>query len=393
MALFIKKQWNARRQGCRSPSTASAGDSGLIVSTDPPGNVVPQRSGSSKITGQIQHILEAAASLDRPILSEVVLTESTSLDDSASSAISRMTDLSDTHYVASARSARTNAEASVHSEFPSDVSSDTISDTTTAATSSRGWRSKSCAHKECDRQPSFARDGQQPMRCASHKLDGDTNVKYRSCIVAGCTKRSRFGIRGMRSMHCTNHRQPDEIDPLRPPCRSPGCRVTPTYSPPGTKPVRCTSHKLEGDVNTNRQRCGEENCNGRPCFVNPMTGVRHCLAHFSDGDTGGLRGMCQGRNPGSAVPCRKYATFSTVKGKPLRCKGHRLADDVDVVNKMCEAEGCGKRPSFSPVGGVAKRCKSHALDGDVNVNGKKCCVLNCTTIVGVNRTRCKEHAT
>ncbi|CBN79556.1 conserved unknown protein [Ectocarpus siliculosus] len=324
MALFIKKQWKLRGQGCRSPSTASAGDSGLIVSTDPPGNVVPQRSASSKITGQIQHILEAASSLDRPILSEVVLTESTSLDDSASSAISRMTDLSDTQYVASARSARTNAEASFHS---------------------------------------------------------------------GCTKRSRFGIRGMRSMHCTNHRQPDEIDPLRPPCMSPGCRVTPTYSPPGTKPVRCTSHKLEGDVNTNRRRCGEENCNGRPCFVNPMTGVRHCLAHFSDGDTGGLRGMCQGRDQGSSVPCRKYATFSTVKGKPLRCKGHRLADDVDVVNKMCEAGGCGKRPSFSPVGEVAKRCKSHASDGDVNVNGKKCCVLNCTTNVGVNRTRCKEHAT
>lgn len=115
MALFVKKQWKIRGQGYQSPSTASAGDSGLIVSTDPPGNVVPERSASSKITGQIRHILEAASSLDRPILSEVVLADSTSLDDSASSAISRITDISDTHYVASARSARTNAEASFHS--------------------------------------------------------------------------------------------------------------------------------------------------------------------------------------------------------------------------------------------------------------------------------------
>ncbi|CAM9233722.1 unnamed protein product [Ectocarpus fasciculatus] len=387
MALFVRKQGKLGEKGCGSPSTASAGDSCLIASTDPPGKV-PERSASSKITGQIRHILEAAASIDRPIFSEEVLADPTSLDDSASSAISRTTDLSDTRYVPSVRSVRTNSEASFHS----DISSDTTSSSTAAATSSRRWKSKSCEHKGCDRQPSFARDGEQAMRCASHKRDGDTNVKHRRCIVAGCTKRSRFGMRGMRSIHCTNHRQPDEIDPLRPPCMSPGCRITPTYSPPGTKPLRCTSHKIEGDVNTNRRRCGAKNCNGRPCFVNPMTGVRHCLVHFSHGDTGGLRGMCQSRDPGSTVPCRKYATFSTVKGKPLRCKAHRLADDVDVVNKMCEAEGCGKRPSFSPVGGVAKRCKSHALDGDVNVNGKKCSVLSCTTIVGVNRTRCKEHA-
>lgn len=102
--------------------------------------------------------------------------------------------------------------------------------------------------------------------------------------------------------------------------------------------------------------------------------------------------MCQARDPGSVVPCKKYATFSAVKGTPLRCKDHRLPGDVDVLNKMCEGEGCMKRPSFAAVGGAAKRCKSHALSGDVNVNGRRCAADGCDTIVGVRRKTCKEHS-
>lgn len=84
--------------------------------------------------------------------------------------------------------------------------------------------------------------------------------------------------------------------------------------------------------------------------------------------------MCQARDPGSEAPCRKYATFSKVQSKPLRCKDHRLDDDVDVLNRMCEQAMCLKRPSFAPVGEASKRCKSHALSGDINVNGKRCLV-------------------
>lgn len=154
---------------------------------------------------------------------------------------------------------------------------------------------------------------------------------------------------------------------------------------------RCATHKIANDINTNRQKCGVRNCSERPCFKNAQTGVKHCLKHFTIGDTGGLRGMCQARDPGSEVPCKKYATFSTVKGKPLRCKDHRLDEDVDVLNRMCEADGCMKRPSFSD-GGVAKRCKSHAWNGDVNVNGRRCTAEGCDTIVGVGRKTCKEHS-
>lgn len=154
---------------------------------------------------------------------------------------------------------------------------------------------------------------------------------------------------------------------------------------------RCASHKMDGDINTNRQKCGEPKCTERPCFLNSVTGVKHCRSHFAEGDTGGLRGMCQSRDVGESAPCRKYATFSAVKGRPLRCKDHRLVDDVDVLNKMCEAEGCRKRPSFARAGGVAKRCKSHASDADVNVTGKRCSVPSCDTIVGMRRALCKAH--
>lgn len=154
---------------------------------------------------------------------------------------------------------------------------------------------------------------------------------------------------------------------------------------------RCASHKMDGDINTNRQRCGELRCSERSCFLNGVTGVKHCRSHFAEGDTVGLRGMCQSRDTGSSVPCNKYATFSAVKGRPLRCKDHRLADDVDVLNRMCEAEGCRKRPSFANVRGAAKRCKSHAVGGDVNVTGTRCCVPGCDTIVGLRRVTCKAH--
>lgn len=101
--------------------------------------------------------------------------------------------------------------------------------------------------------------------------------------------------------------------------------------------------------------------------------------------------MCQARDPGREVPCRKYATFSAIPGKPLRCKEHRLPGDADVLNRMCERDACIKRPSFAPAGEVAKRCKSHSLAGDVNVNGKRCLAEGCKTIVGVSKRACKAH--
>lgn len=126
--------------------------------------------------------------------------------------------------------------------------------------------------------------------------------------------------------------------------------------------------------------------------MNYVSGVKYCLKHFSSGDTRGLRGMCQARDPRSEAPCTKYATFSKVRGKPLRCKDHRLIDDVDVVNKMCEQAMCFKRPSFAPEGEVSKRCKSHALSGDVNVNGKRCLAEGCKTFVSIKKKTCKAHA-
>eukprot|EP00752_Nemacystus_decipiens_P003647 g3361.t1 len=239
---------------------------------------------------------------------------------------------------------------------------------------------------------SFGKAGEPPVRCKLHKAEGDINVKNPICIVQGCTSRSRFGKQGSKPVHCKDHREPGEVNPFRPPCVYPGCVVTPTYAEEGRKPARCAKHKKPTDINTNRQRCGERNCRERPCFVNYVTGVKHCLNHFTSGDTGGLRGMCQARDPGSEAPCRKYATFSKVQGKPLRCKDHKLVDDVDVLNKMCEHAMCFKRPSFAPMGEASKRCKSHALSGDINVNGKRCLAVGCKTFVAVKKKTCKAHA-
>eukprot|EP00903_Cladosiphon_okamuranus_P011188 g10557.t1 len=223
-----------------------------------------------------------------------------------------------------------------------------------------------CAADGCQKRPSFAEVGESPARCKLHKAKGDINVKNPICNIQGCFSRSRFGMPGSKPVHCKDHRQPGDINPCRPPCIHPGCTVTPTYGEEGRKPARCAKHKKPNDINTNRQRCGEKDCRERPCFVNYATGVKHCLRHFSSGDTGGLRGMCQARDPDSEAPCRKYATFGEVQGKPLKCKDHKQAEDVDVLNKMCVHTMCFKRPSFAPAGEAARRCKSHALSGDVN---------------------------
>lgn len=82
---------------------------------------------------------------------------------------------------------------------------------TTKATPCRGRKRKQCARDGCFKRPSFARSGENPARCASHKLEHDVNVKHRQCVMPFCTLRCRFGIPGSKPVHCILHRQSGAI--------------------------------------------------------------------------------------------------------------------------------------------------------------------------------------
>lgn len=51
----------------------------------------------------------------------------------------------------------------------------------------RPWPSPNCEELNCFKNPSYGANGTPPLRCASHKIDGDVYVKNQ-CIQLGCSK-------------------------------------------------------------------------------------------------------------------------------------------------------------------------------------------------------------
>jgi hypothetical protein len=69
--------------------------------------------------------------------------------------------------------------------------------------------------------------------------------------------------------------------------------------------------------------------------------------------------------------CPKRATFgfASERGKPRHCSAHKAAGEVDLVHKMCAAEGCTRQAGYGEVGGQAVACRSHKLPQHISVRG------------------------
>lgn len=245
-----------------------------------------------------------------------------------------------------------------------------------------------CSYETCNKAPSFAPEGtKKPLRCGSHKEEGDVNVKHKPCSSPGCRMRARFGPHGSTPTRCSSHKETGDVNLTVRMCEISGCQVSASCHPEGEKPVRCVSHKMEGDVTSSSRSgsCVVSSCNKRALFRGESHGVKHCKDHYdSFTDTGTLHLMCQTKG------CTKHATFGDVKNKALRCSAHKIGTDRDVVNTMCVHEGCGKRPSFAPAGSRAKRCKTHSAEGEMNVIAKRCSAENCAVTVAKG-ARCRRH--
>lgn len=224
-----------------------------------------------------------------------------------------------------------------------------------------------CCYYACGRAPSFAPRGtKKALRCASHRLGSDVNVRHKPCCSPGCARPARYGNHSSTKTRCSSHKTgDDDIDLSVRRCVFPGCPVPASYLPVrvGGKPVRCASHRMEGDVPV--VSCAVSSCNSTALSLNDSSsGVKHCVARFdASTDTGILHLACQTKG------CAWDATHGDVQNKPLRCLRHKSDTDRDVVHAMCGHERCVRRLSFDPAGSEANRCKT---DGDVDVSAKRC---------------------
>ena len=80
----------------------------------------------------------------------------------------------------------------------------------------------------------------------------------------------------------------------------------------------------------------------------------------------------------------------------IRCKTHRLKDQINIYDKTCAVETCTKRPIFNVEGEKkALYCKSHKTDDMVDVKNLKCLECNKRAthgMIGTKGTFCAQHS-
>ena len=147
--------------------------------------------------------------------------------------------------------------------------------------------SKQC--ELCDARPNFANPGQKARFCKTHKEEGMVDVHHKRCEL--CNARPNFANPGgKKGRFCRKHKEPGMVDVEHRRCEL--CDTHVSYGIPGLAASRCAEHKLEGMINPPRSKC--ETCKNLALF-----GIR----------------------------------------KPQRCETHRLAYDVNLVERPCVS--CG----------------------------------------------------
>ena len=262
-----------------------------------------------------------------------------------------------------------------------------------------------CAHNGCNKQPSFAAEGEKAKFCKPHSRPGDVDVVGKRCRVEGCAKRARAVVGG-KTEYCAAHRPEGSVAKVSAKriCREPGCNKYASFGIFWQKPRACAAHALPHEDNCISRRCLAPLESGGDCHKLPSYGPpggkkkRRCAVHREAGDIllgGGKR--CEHPD------CTTQASFGTKATGARFCATHRDKGDTYVRSRKCKADGCEQQPSFAPPGQRPLRCRAHSVAGDVNVVSKRCVHPECQTTPSYGpppptdgeprqRLRCATHA-
>ena len=97
--------------------------------------------------------------------------------------------------------------------------------TSTLASSSKARKpvrksGRLCSHHGCVKRASFARaKGERARWCATHKHEGDVNVRALTCEVESCSKQANFAPKGERAKRCARHKHEGDVNVVGPRCQ------------------------------------------------------------------------------------------------------------------------------------------------------------------------------
>lgn len=137
-----------------------------------------------------------------------------------------------------------------------------------------------------------------------------------------------------------------------------------------------------------RKKCSEQDCDTYPTYGLIKNIPIHCIKHKINDEKDVVNKMCE--------KCKvKQATYGVIKKKPIWCKTCKSDEAFDVKHKMCEYEQCNTRPTFGTTKAI--RCLLHKLKDDIPFGYKYCEVKNCKLIPSfsdnINNValRCSKH--
>lgn len=136
------------------------------------------------------------------------------------------------------------------------------------------------------------------------------------------------------------------------------------------------------------KKCSEEDCETYSIYGLEKNTPLHCKKHKLDNEKDVLNKMCENCNV-------KQATYGLIKKKPQWCKPCKPEDAFDVKHRMCENEQCNTRPTFGTTKAI--RCLLHKKENDKPFWYKYCEVKNCKLIPSfsdnINNValRCSKH--
>lgn len=136
------------------------------------------------------------------------------------------------------------------------------------------------------------------------------------------------------------------------------------------------------------KKCSEDGCETYSIYGLEKNTPLHCKKHKLDNEKDVLNKMCE--------KCKvKQASYGLIKKKPIWCKTCKSEDAFDVKHKMCENEQCNTRPTFGTTKAI--RCLLHKKQDDKPFGYKYCEVKNCKLIPSFSDNidnvalRCSKH--
>ena len=235
-----------------------------------------------------------------------------------------------------------------------------------------------CRARACERKAFFGFN--RARWCKNHKKSGMKNHYIRRCEVDECVKFPSWGFPGRRSSRCTQHALQGMIS-SKPICATTDCLKFACYGNKDGPAEMCFTHKLPNMKNVVSPRCPVEGCDR---IAIKLYGY-HCVHHKS----GPKKPLC------ASGGCNRNAAYAAAVGDtPVWCGHHKQKDMVNVVRKLCRADGCYR----IAIKMHNDQCKHHYLqpsDATKIQCDKDGCTHDATygTAIGEIPLRCAKHRT